>query len=384
MTTKKPPRILILDDNEDELRTLKLTLESKFKAEVKVRLPGDIETDDLSFADLVLVDYDLTGWIDTLGGLCPSNQPVDGLGLATVLRRHIVNIKKEPPTAFGLISAKVNRISAPFPSENRIHLLSRVNNLEWIFLKQKDDRIKSITSLARAVQSIPSSWASRDESPEKIMSVLGLDELGDSKAACREDIEACHPPVYELTRWSHGLAMVRWLLHQILPYPCFLWDMRRLAARFRVQYASFVEGFEKSKRLRHELERFQYRGLLSDFDGDRWWRQGIEKMIWELTNGNTGSADSIRTAINSLAGYEFTPSECARPIVCIDSNYKPLDDFRDINDAVRIHLDDWPSVHISQTELRVPKTLCPLLPPNTNSPSLIIVFTGSAFRICHE
>ncbi len=336
------PRVLIVDDKEEELSGLKIELESAHKAIVDVRWPDDVETADLIGADLVLVDYDLERWVTQDAVSIISKQPPDGLALATLFRRYLGVGEEGAPTAVAIITGKVKRMSAPFPPENRAHLLAKMNNLEWVFLKQDKQLAGKVTSLASTVRSLPADWGAGFGAIVKIAGLLGLDQ-GDPrlKRYC-EIIEACHPPAYELPRWTHGLAVVRWLTQRILPYPCFLWDAHHLAARLRVDYASFDQGIGRSKALSKALDKYRYKGVLAEFDGPRWWRTAVELFLWELTNGEAQVADRVREAISGLAGFKLKPSAVESPIVCIDANYHLMDEYYDIGDAVRIQPDDWP------------------------------------------
>src|SRR5204863_143836 len=61
-----------------------------------------------------------------------------------------------------------------------------------------------------------------------------------SRAAA--DVETCHPPIHEWAASTHGMALLRWLLHQVLPYPSFLWEDRYLAARLCVKVESLRQA----------------------------------------------------------------------------------------------------------------------------------------------
>lgn len=336
------PRVLMIEDNEAELSGLKLELESANKAIVDVRWPDDVETADLIGADLVLVDYDLERWVAQDAVSIISKQPPDGLALATLFRRYLAVGEEGSPTAVAIITGKVKRMSAPFPPENRAHLLAKMNNLDWVFLKQDKQLAGKVASLASTVRSLPAEWDAEFGAIEKIASLLGVDQGDPRLKRYYEEIEACHPPIYELSGWTPGLAVVRWFLQRILPYPCFLWDYHRLAARLRVDPTSFSETMKQPNPLRDKLDKRRYKGILSEFDGPRWWRSNVELFLWELTNGEVHAADQVREAINGLVGRELKPSSVDRPIVCVDADYRPMDECFDIEKAVRIQPDDWP------------------------------------------
>src|SRR2546422_7082713 len=91
-----------------------------------------------------------------------------------------------------------------------------------------------------------------------------------------DDVESCHPPLHEMSERSHGLAFIRWLLHSVLPYPAFLYDTHRLAARLRVSPVTFRRTLERSRRLDRVLAAYRYNGIVAGFLGQRWGKAGIE------------------------------------------------------------------------------------------------------------
>src|SRR5262249_33818449 len=138
----------------------------------------------------------------------------------------------------------------------------------------------------------------------------------------------------------HGLAFLRWLLHRILPYPCFLWDTYRLAARLRVTHASLQSALDSN--FSSLLEPCRYKGALIDFLGLRWWRCGIEAFIWELTEGDPFEPQRVRGLLAQRTGISLEPTASLQPSVCVDENYQPLPEACDPAEAVHIQPDDWP------------------------------------------
>jgi len=44
-----------------------------------------------------------------------------------------------------------------------------------------------------------------------------------------------------------------------------------------------------------KLAGFKYQGVLHDFLGDRWWRPGIEHLLWERTEAKPFDVDVFET-----------------------------------------------------------------------------------------
>ncbi len=336
------PHILIVDDEADRERSA--LAQWKAAAHFTVLHPQDVTHDDISEADVILVDYRIEQWPerDNIGTI--SLQPKDGLALAAVLRAHARFAPS--PTAFALRSAHLNELSSPLPPESRLHILAQALNLEWVFSKSSGssmaEMVHQVITLALAVRNLPSTWPldNFNETRKLVEQFMAIPEDASWAAQAWQDIEACHPPIHELVEQSHGLAFLRWLLHRILPYPCFLWDSYHLAARLRVTHASLQSALDSN--FSSLLEPCRYKGALIDFLGLRWWRCGIEAFIWELTEGDPFDPQRVRDLLAWKTGRSLEPAVSSQLVVCVDENYQPLSEARDPTEAVRIQPDDWP------------------------------------------
>jgi hypothetical protein len=352
MMARRTPVILIIDDM-DEARALRIDLEARKLAQVRHRHPQDVELEDLKRADLVLVDYELKEWRERDALDRVSLQPVDGLALAGILRQHIygsgdTNISS--PTAFAIYTGKMRTLSSPLPPENREHIIAHMNNLEWVFPKgpkttsQKNS--EQIADLGAAVIALPDSWPNDHKMQMKLLcNLLSLPENKPYASRLNEDVVMCLPPIHELSECTHGHAVLRWLLHRILPYPCFLWDTLRLAARFRIDHSDLCGALEIGKPLSKKLGLHEYKGILSRFRGRRWWRASIEQFLWDETKGNSADINRVQELIRKIAKKRVkrsVPSDY--PVICLDENYSPLGRrFYSTDESVRIRPDDWPA-----------------------------------------
>lgn len=342
------PHVLIVDDRDDQT-SFKAELETKGLASATVRHPQECEKDDLVQAQLVLVDYQIDHWQerDSLDAL--ALKPSDGLALAAILRRAAHDSEKASPTAFAIHTGQIEKLAWPLPAEHREHALARINNLEWVFKKaqlgEPDNRAMQVGEIASAVLKLPKLWVSSSSVDHLDILAELLDLKTDEKGRDQllTDVEGCLPPVHELSKWSHGLAVLRWLLHRILPYPCFLWDSFQLAARLRFDHADLVAALTSGEPLQKAVADCEYTGILCRFAGTRWWRTRVELFLWELTEGRSGDVDIVVEAICKLAGQPIKLSQPSdHPVVCLNSNYQPLEHFASLDEAVRIRPDDWP------------------------------------------
>lgn len=332
------PAILVVDDEADEQQGQLLAQVDGLDVELKVVHPRAVSEKNLEDADLVLVDYRIEHWEERSRAENLALRPKHGVALAGILRSYAESASATP-TAFALRSAHLEDVAGGFPPERHAHSIARRLNLEWVFTKT--ELLKKSIALASAVRALPEKWP-LDEPDATRLLVEEFLAIPDKAwgAQAWADIQACHPPLHELSDRSHGLAFLRWLLHRILPYPCFLWDTHRLAARLRVSYASLEKALAGD--LGRTLSGLRFSGRLAGFVGVRWWRAGVEAFVWEITEGDASDPDVVRQKFSKLAGVDLEPARAHQPVVCIDKNFQPLPEMFSPNEAVRIQPDDWP------------------------------------------
>jgi hypothetical protein len=298
----------------------------------------------LQVATVVVVDFRLDDpWKERDERSTVSLKPMDGLALTAVLRSHERTLDGSP-TAFVLRSAHLADLSPSFPPDSRLHVLASQYNIEWVLDKQADVdlQMRQIGSLARAMDELPKDWPvdDADETGEIVGDWLHLPEHRWRQLA-RQDIEDCHPPLHEMSERKHGLRLVRWLAQRILPYPCFLWTDSRLATRLRVTRESLRVALGQG--LDARFEPAKYVGQLHDFEeGTRWWRAGIEAILWDVTGGRSFDSAGTREVLNQDCGNSLVPLPLSQPVLCLDYNFRFRKVPYDVADAVRVQPDDWP------------------------------------------
>jgi hypothetical protein len=343
MSEPERASVLIVDDEPDERFPFAESLRACLG--VEVAHPGDVTPEQITAADLVLVDYVLDNWPerdqhDLAVALCPLN----GVALSGVLRAHAEADRKQPSPAFALLSGHLHDLSPDFPHEHRHHILAQSLNLEWVFPKGNlEQTIPQITALAEAMKILPRAWKHEDHGAT-LSQLRDLLKLNEDLPGCQlalEDVEKSHPPIHELSETSHGLSIVRWLLHRILPYPTFLLDSVYLAARLRIEPVALQQSLADGT-FRSILEEVEYSGILASFLGPRWWRSGIESWIWEVTDGQPHRPEYIHQALEARGAPHLEPVPSDREIVCMGINYQPDLKLYRMDEAVRVQPDDWP------------------------------------------
>ena len=227
MENTEKPSILVIDDEPEKLRD-QFSLGVKDRAVPNVFHPQDINISDLNNADLVLVDQALEYWPERDNLSTISLRPANGMALAVVLREQVDQNEKDKLTAFALYTARLRDIKGRFAPATAQHVLARLNNLEWIFQKKDPNRYNQIILLADAVRELPSQWS--EDSDSMVQKLLDMNKDDDSFERCWHDVKDCRVPIEELSEGGHSILFIRWLLHQVLPYPCFLWAEHWIAA----------------------------------------------------------------------------------------------------------------------------------------------------------
>ncbi|GAA1296061.1 hypothetical protein GCM10009610_00590 [Pseudonocardia xinjiangensis] len=347
MTDMTRPRILLVDDSADSITPLRDRFSEA--AVVQVRHPEEVDERDLYNADLVVVDYFLSAWTERDSAPL-ARAPRDGLAVVSTLRSILLPTFSNrpalesdlPKVAFALWSANLNEATLGLPEALREHVFARENNLEWAFSKEAIEEgsgSSQMVELASAVQSLPHAWPGRaqgDAAVEEVLALLGLegkDTIWMDQA--RAETLQCRPPVFEMSQRNHGLALLRWLLHRVLPYPTFLIDEQYLRTRLRLS----EDEIPVESPLWVELSECEYQGVLATFSGRRWWRSGVENWLWRQTDGRSGDPTEIARVITDLG---CVPGSLRHPVVVIATDHRRRKEPAELEDVVRVRPDDWP------------------------------------------
>jgi hypothetical protein len=329
-----------VDDKLEDANAKRLVLSGA--AETLARTPDDVSFQDLRRADVVLVDFVLDEWnIDESRPI--AERPNNGVALASVFRSHSTASAQK---AFALHTGRLDGLSSGLPPASHLHVIARLNNLEWVFSKTDTENARpaheQILSLGRAVNELPRGWPTSQTT--RMRNILA-DLLNIPNRPWRErawqHVEGCHPPIHELSPPAHGVAFLRWLLHSVLPYATFLWDFRYVAARLRVSPRSLLAAINKTESFAKKLTQFKYSGVLHDFSGDRWWRPGIEHWLWEATKANAFDSTALSKLTARLSRH-LEPISLREPVVAFDAELRPTDELVELSEAVELQPDDWP------------------------------------------
>lgn len=344
--SKTSPSILFVDDQAAVLaRSVKLQFGSECR--VTVLDPEELKRPAILNADLILVDFDLTDWHSSVqededDEPIARRAPQDGLALIAQLKSIGETAKHPRPTSYALHTGQKGRLPGGEAWNGPSHLLARALNVEWVFEKNLSDFSSQMVSLARAAAALPRSWPTGQGGPStsRIHKLLGLDKKMKWATRASEQVAGSELPLGDFAVATHGLAILRWMLHTILPYPTFLIDDRSVALRLGVTVASLRVAFERQRGLKRLLTPASYEGVLSDFLGQRWWRAGVDSILWTRSRG---AADP--RAITELLVKEFSdlkPIRHKHPVALLNDDLLPGDEVEDVASAVEVRPEGWP------------------------------------------
>lgn len=339
MKNIEKPSILVIDDEPDELEP-RVAAGLDNRATSWVIHPQNVKRKHLKNADLVLVDYRLEDWSerDVLSTI--SLQPVNGMSLTVVLREQVDQSEKDKLTAFALHTGHIEDIQGRLPLATAQHVRAQLNNLEWVFMKNESHRYDQMLLLADAVRELPGQWSK--DSDSRVQQLLDMDKDDESFERCWHDVKDCRVPIEELSEGGHSILFIRWLLHQVLPYPCFLWPEHWVAARLGISINAMRKVLTGNSPLAKDLESMRYSGILEDFLGDRWWRGAIEDYAWNVSEGLTADVQHLRDVLSERAGMKLKSIDVNPAVVCVDKNWQPTDEFLSPMTAITLHPDHWP------------------------------------------
>lgn len=338
--TELAPVILVVDDDPYVTSDVVRTGVGEV-VDVRARHPDEVTIADLETADLVLVDYRIDDWPSRDEVKCLALQPLSGISLLAILREHLDSTGTNRNTAFALHSGRWSDLRERLPFAESEHIVAKLLNIEWVFPKGCSGRFQQMVCLANSFRRLPRKWPKNQESLNQLMmDLLGMGSFKSSVSRCWDDVKDSRPPFLELSSEAHGAVMVRWLLHEILPYPTFLIEKHWVAARLRMSLDAFDEVMRRDSDLSRDLQGMTYSGILSGFIGERWWRGALEDYVWELTLG-TGQLQDLKASLSLKAGYDVSvglPDPC---IVCLDTEFR-ASTLLSPTASVRVRPDHWP------------------------------------------
>lgn len=319
---------------------------------IKMRNPSDVATPSeieaaVSDIDAILMDYDLHE-LSSVESLKDSDQVIDGLELlerikAVVIRRH----SKQATTSFerplvAIFSNKVDEFKSTVGAIS-IPAAARMQDVDWIWKKTDLETATDLVTILSARRRLfDTNWQDKhDLVRAQLKPLMGIDEESWADTAM-EHLEAMRLPIQALVKKNDAAALLRHLLQVVLAYPGALIDRVHVAQRLRIPVPDLVDILTgEPSSLVDGLAKCRFSGVLSDFADDRYWRAGVDALVWDLTDGRSISSEEGRKRLFEAAGRTWSP--IPGPVVpVVDADFQMTEELVDVSGAVQIQPDEWP------------------------------------------
>lgn len=332
MTRFPRPRVVVLDDRPAETKRRLRGLDRR--ASVQVLTKDDLFEAKFPRCDLLLVDYDLAGWIDSTGQGESLRVASTGVSLGLNVIQMLERRDREQAPLLVLLSGKATE----FPPA-----LCQQIEFDWALSKNQADLTVSLRSLATWRKTVPAP-------PTALVAEFGDDLWLDllrvpRREAVRErvrwSLEGTERPRPTKTRSTSSRTVAAWILQRLIGYPGPLWASTSLCAHLGM--ASWVK---QSPRARQAIERLfaraRYSGPFADVDGGRWWKPLAEDVSARIGKSAPTTSRAFRECLRELVPEVRFSSEDGLLVPLVDEIGMQTGSFAPVKDVARVAPFGWP------------------------------------------
>jgi hypothetical protein len=250
----------------------------------------------------------------------------------------------------------------------REHRLAPTLDVEWIQFKDGEGATDNLRDLAQAFLEIKEAVGDDGVSLYELGNILEIPSDAVWSEQADEGLQNARPPVNQTedstTDSARGASQViRWLCHKALPYPgLFLSDYYAAwALGLSLEDFQSLADLERSTDWLKELDQAEYIGPLNEFMGRRWWRPGIDQLVWLLDEAAT-TAGTRKAALASLVpNFEVGESKPSSSHVVICNEDLLVVQIGTIDDAIQVHPPGWPAESLEPWMMRAEVQVDPVL-----------------------
>jgi hypothetical protein len=223
-------------------------------------------------------------------------------------------------------------------------------DVEWIQHKGENDAKSRIEDLAYASLDAQEVAGTNGISLEQIECLLEVPSESAWTDRAREELRGARPPVSHkdeegAKRLCGPAQFIRWMCHRALPFPGMFFSDLYAAWALGLSIDAFRSIIELNPTTPwlQDLAASEYGGPLYEFLGRRWWRAGIDHLVWTLDQESSKQQDrqnAFRVLVphvevgeirsSSTHVVTWTPTFVESEIISID-------------DAVQLHPPGWPA-----------------------------------------
>ncbi len=315
---------LFVDDRPRSLATTYGTIDEN---RIRIKDPNSTTLSDVEWASVVLADYNIDATLPEKDSAAAqlANVPRTGTALVATMRsleEAGVGDLAAPFRAYVLISAQIELIGTLLlPPDYLAHVGAGSLGVDWIFQKPRSIRERAdfgrrLESLGGAVSRVREIWNHGKDQVDELRTLLQIPaNLDWTDRAWGEVVEA-HPRLRDPAERVRPRPVFRWLLQEALPFPGVLLDSSYLAGRLRVDPGTIESVLTGG--LADLISSALYAGIFSDFFSQRWWRAGVEQILWDSTQGRSFDVHALR---EFTGGASRTDGE--ELVVTLDENLSP-------------------------------------------------------------
>ena len=339
-------KILYVDNN---LEIGKSTLEGTDLDFVE-RRPDELGKDSAVLAALhgihvVLMDYDLHEED------AASSAPIDGIELLERFRAAIRTLKeaKNVIPLLTIYTGKYDKLVKELNCPSAPYLVARRANVDWVFEKGTTRKGTEITtwrlkSILSGFKFDFSQYGTNDE--KTLISFLGLPKDSPWAELAVEQIRDARPPIQTMRSGLDRATLMRWLLQVALPIPgCFV-SLEWAAARLHIPPLKLAAAVQERTESNFSklLDECKYKGELADFHPVRYWKAGIDHLIWKLTQGRSILNTKVSKILAEAIGDEIPRLDEEAPVLLVSpKTFEQTGEITDLKNAVQIQPDLWPA-----------------------------------------
>ena len=338
-------KILYVDDN---LETGRSTL-SNTGLQFAERTPHELRKDSavleaLRGIDFVLMDYDFHE-----EGTA-SSAPIDGIELLERLRAAIRTPQQagSPIPLLTIYTGKYDKLVEELNCPSAPYLVARRANVDWVFEKGKARKGTEITTchLKSILSGFELNFEQHGTDDENLLfSFLALPGDLPWAGLAREQVRDARPPIQTMRSGVDRATLMRWLLQVALPIPgCFV-SLEWAAVRLRISPEKLTAAVQENaeSNFSKSLNECRYEGVLANFYPIRYWKAGIDHLIWRLTQGRSTLNTDVRNNLTEEIGTSIPPLNEEAPVLLVSpDSFEQTGEIVDLKDAVQIQPDLWP------------------------------------------
>lgn len=349
------PSILSIDDAEDEVTPLV----SDEKFDLHVIDPNDANLAEklaarLPLASLILLDQKFNVDSDPL-----SLKASDGSSFVAHLRSWSrQNAKTLAPLVLftndeQAFENEIPAVGAALPLDGtfvgREHQIAPALDVEWVQLKAAEDAQTKLEQLIEASVDASAIIGENGVSIAELEELLELpeDQVWTDKA--RSDLRAARPPISQIDDTTPdpcgSTQIIRWLCHRGLPYPGMLFSDLYAAWALGISLDEFrsIEDLAADTQWTQDLIQVEYTGPLYHFAGRRWWKSGIDYLVWKLDQESLKQGDREKAWGILVPGVKIAQIYSASTHVVTWTPELSEGDISEIDACAQLRPPGWPA-----------------------------------------